>query len=405
MADLPVLVRSLSDEASGTKKQRMERAEVLAGLVSTESAREIVLELAQFTLAAMASMADSEVFYACTVVIALLKQLPGDAAVALFGRLSEFAREEVVPNRLNALLHSMKKLLKRFEVDAEPFVGDLLAGKIAVIGGLPLYSCHDEKTMIFYFLATYIRKNPLKSAHIVTMLIDCIPFVVFAMLPSVLEPIEAGVSLEIVNHEGMEKLSSAIGEVVEKLGIEMEEAVCACFEILCMIVKTAPDVLDYTVIFEAVLALVGAQADDDEETDGPCDTAGYPKIVRFVLESYTSPFLQLEVNDALLKQLLQSLPLRPESEAMDEILPLVLRVLDDPVKFKAAVVPALIGIAELLMLKKADLDEYNLPAELLAQAKAKLQQTVRKDRGIERQITKTFQSSRPKLNRFSALLK
>jgi hypothetical protein len=151
------------------------------------------------------------------------------------------------------------------------------------------------------------------------------------------------------------------------------------------------------------MSLIGIHADD--EVDDPTQyPVAYSKVIRFVLEIFVQTAVAVPVNEGLLKTVLAALPLDPDTGAMESILRLVVRLVEDE-RLRAVQVPGLIAIAELLMMKKPALDRYRLPPELLAEAKTTLQKLVRPNRALERQITNTFQGLRPKLNKFSSLLK
>lgn len=400
-ASLPVLVRSLADEEAGTKKQRLERAESLASIGQGCMSDELLAMIADFTLQALTNVAGGELFYICSVVLALKDVLKPEVAKELFVKLENLARTEVVSTRLNALLHTMKKILKRFDVDASQFANDIIDGNIAILSKLPLFSCHDEKTMLFYFISAYIRKFPLKSGDITGKLIACVPRVVFGMLPVVLEPVEAALHAGIVSFEDAKKLYNTITELLEGLGVSGDEATCACFDILSKIGKTNPELIDVPKILEIIKNHVtGGEDDDDDKTETP----EFPVIVRFVLEIYTSKTMKADVDPELLKIIIGALPLHPDISAMEEIMMLLVKLLDDLERFKPVVVPVMIAISELLMLKKSDLDEYEFSPEALQTLRETLKKMLQADKTLERQITKSF-NSRPKLNRFSAMLK
>ena len=397
MEHVPMLADSLFDDESGTKKQRMERAESLAAIVQGNAPEEIVVKLADFTMKTLENVTGSELFYICSVILALKNNLKEQQGVEFFSKLEGIARTEIDSKKLNALLHTMKKLLNVFNIDAAQFVADLLDGKLAFIGGLPLYSCYDQKTMIFYFIAAYIRKFPLKSGAIASKLIGYVSQVSEDMLPVILEPIEAALHAGIVSFDDTKVLYDIVMGLLESAFCD-DEGLCACVDILSKIGKTSPDIYNVPAVLEMLSSRVNSDDEDFKES------SAYQAIVRFALEIYTCKAIKAEVNADLLKAVIGSLPMGPEVSSMEEIMMLLVKLLDDAERFKDVVVPSAIAISELLMLKKTELDEYNFTPDTLKALKETLKRMLKADKTLERQITKTFQS-RPKLNRFSAMLK
>jgi hypothetical protein len=405
LENVPVLVDSLSDLETGTRKKRMERAESLASIINNQTSPHIVGKIVDFAITSLDSVQGGEVFYICSVILALLTHLDGDLGREFFGKLEKLCRKEVSPQKFNAILHTMKKLLKKFSIDAIALVNDMMNGDIELLGGLPIFSCHDEKTMLFYFMAAFIRQFPDKSSGICDSLVASLSSIAFALVPAVLEPIEAGLHKGIIRREIVGKLYQTTTDILDKLMMTDEEAVCACIDIISQIGKTNPELLDTPALLDAIVKLMNLAGEEDAEEEDVEDSSAYPAIIRFVLEVYSNGRLNAEVRVPLLTALLKSLPLTAETKSMDDIIPLVLTLLEDCERFQAIVIPALVAIANTLMLKKSEFDGYGFSPELGERMKGVLKKIVLGDRSIERQITKLFQGNRPKLNRFSALLK
>ncbi|OHT06941.1 hypothetical protein TRFO_24902 [Tritrichomonas foetus] len=395
------IANSLTNEETGTKKQRMERAASLAAIIQNNSYPEIVKAISKFVVSTFDTIVGGELFYICSVIIALRNQLEIEDAKIIFSKLEELAINESITPRLNAILHTMKKILTKFDIDASNLIDRLMNGNIAYLGKMPLFTCQDEKTMIFYFIAAFIRKSPLKSGPICEKLVECIPNVRNRMIPAILEPLEAGVHSGVTSRETIQKLYQVIVELVEKLTLDEEEELIACIEILSEIGRSNPDVFNGKQLFELLNGLF--ENFDEAEVN---ETPPLGPIIRFALELCTLKYVNIEYDQNFIKKLVGYLPLPPHVNAMDSIIKLLVEnVLVEKEKLGFLTLPSLMAITNLLLMTESDLSEYEFDQQLIVSMKNILKKMVREDRTLERQITQNYKSQRQKLNRFSRLLK
>ena len=404
---LPQIADSLENEETGTKKQRMERAASLSAIIQNKSFPGIVTSISKFLLSAFDTIVGGELFYICSVIIALRTQLSNDNAKAVFLKLENLAVSEIVSPRLNAILHTMKKLLTKFDsntIDASEFVRKLINGDISYLGTMPLSACQDEKTMIFYFISAFIRKNPLQSTEAFNKLVECLPYIKSKMIPVVLEPVEAAVHANVGSLETIQNLYNTIISITEKITLDDEEEIIACIEILSQIGNSNPDVLDGKKIFELIKSLT---ADVTEDDAGEIPQLG--PLIRFTLELCKlslNPYVKMDIETNVVLKLIKFLPLPPNVTSMENIIKLLVdNILPNKEKLGFLVVPSLLAITKILILTDNEIKEYEFDAQLLTSMKNILKKMVREDRQLERQIGRNFQSQRPKLNKFSKLLK
>lgn len=417
---LPVLANSLITESKDcqndekAKKKLMERAASLASIVQSNTTfPDVVKTIVSFVISSLDSdlKTKGDLYFMCSVIIALRAQLDEESAKKIFAQYSILAKNETISPRLNAILHTMKKILTKFDVDpiASEFIDILIKGDIKFIGGFPLFSCMDEKTMIFYFVAAYIRKYPLKSDKICDVLIDCVPNMRQGMLPAVLEPLEAGIHSSVVPHDSCAKLYHEIVEITSKLSLEEdEEEVIACIEILSEIGRSNPDVFDGNELFGLIKTLIGELGDsnDDESIEDVKEMPPMGPITRFALELCILKYVKIEIDQELILKLVRFLPLSPQITSMENIMKLIVdSILPDKQKFGFLTFPCCFAITKLLILQDSELKEYDFDPQFVISMKNILKKMVHDDRNIEKQISMKFRSQRPKLNRFAKLLK
>lgn len=413
---LPILADSLSNNEE-LKKSRMERAASLAAIIQNSKAfSNIVQTISSFVISSLDQVAEAELFYICSVVISLRTQLTKEAAATIFSKLASMAKHETNPPQLNAILHTMKKILTKTDFGQDEssnialtFATSLIKGEIDYFGGMPLYTCQDEKTMIFYFIAAFIRKYPLLSSNICDVLVSCVSEVSDSIIPAILEPIEAAIHSGVYSHDVTNKLYHEIIELAKKLSVdEDEEQMVACFEILSEIGRSHPDVFDHGHEIFALIKSIIQEIDDEEEDEVGIiqDLPPFGPIIRFSLELITLKFAPIEIDQDLMKKLVECLPLSPQITTMDDIMKIIVEsIVVDKVKFGFLYLPCMICLAKLLVLTDMELKEYDFDQKLVNNMKATLKRVIREDKSIERQVTMTFKNQRPKLNRFAKLLK
>jgi hypothetical protein len=296
----------------------------------------------------------------------------------------------------------MKKLIKRFSVDCTQFVDDIVNGRIAYLGGLTLSSLHDEKTMIFTFIAAFIRKFPLRSGPLVTALVDMIPCARFGMLPVLLEPVEAGLHAGVLPLGPIQTLYALTIEILEKFTISDDDEVCACIEILSTIGKTNPDILNISALLNLVGRLLRVHTDEgqqeDEAEEDFSESSAISAIIRFVCEIYTSSVFKPVVNLALLHTVIKDLAI--SGRGFGEIMPLVLKMLNDGDRFKGIRFPILVLVTDVLMGSNQDLG-----LELVTDMKNSLHKFLQVDPSFRDQIIRGFHGSRKKQTEFAKLCK
>lgn len=397
---LPILVDSLTDEESGTRKKRLERAESLSSIIIGNKKEKVNTELLskiiKFTID---SIEDGETIYICALVIALSKQLDEESAKLIFKKFEKLGREETDSVKLNSILHTMKKLMKLYSIDSIDFVTDILNGNIKYFGGLPVYTVQDPKTMIFLFITMYVRKFPQKSAEICDKLIDFVPNVSYVLLPSILEPIATGITTEIVSKDKTGQLCSSILETLDKLILDDDLEICACIEILRTVNKQYSS-LDYPKTLTVLKQLLESSQENEEL---PLEGT----IIHFIFELILNELennSDAQLDNEFILNIVKKLPLPPQMRYSAEIMSMLTNdFMPNQEKFGFMSFQGLLSIVELLI--SQNISQYELPTDLVSKMKALLKQKLKEDKALERQISKSFQNSRPKQNRFSKLLK
>lgn len=397
---LPILIDSIFDEESGSSKKRLERAESLSTLLISRknTNQEYMNKIINF---AIDSINNGDIIYICALIIALSKHLEQDKAVLIFQQLESIVRTETNPTELNSVLHTMKKLMKLYSIDAYDFVLDILNGKIKYFDGLPVYTVQDPNTMIFLFVAKYVHQFPPKSGEICSKLIEFVPNISYALLPSILEPLEAGISHNVISSQNLAQLSSLVLDTLDKLLLDDEMEVIACIEILREI-NLSPNsgVLDHAKTISILKRLLESSQGEQEPHELPLEST----ISYFIFELTLKLNNDNEIDQELILNILKKLPLPPGYRYNQEIMSILVdQFIPNNEKYSFMTFQGLLTITELLI--SQNLPQYEFPVEIINKMKAILKNQMKEDKTLERQISKTFQTSRPKQNRFAKLLK
>ena len=402
---LEFLVNSIDDEQSGSKKQRLERAESLATILQTFNHPELINKIILFTTNILNSIVNGEIIYICALILAVLPQLQDEAASIIFKKLQDFAMKETDSIRLNAILHVLKEILEAtsnptIENYSSILINDISDGKNAYFNGLPIYTCNDEKTMIFLFIATYVRKLPSKSSQICVKMIESIPNVNYVMLPSILEPIDAALTAKILSKDDMIRISNVVIEALDKLLLDDDDQVIACIEVLSKISDISVTLIDTNKVLSILKQLLEGLNEDAQDTDKTSLLS--PLFIIRLIYNISFYILDESIFDKdLLISATKHLPNLPCVDPFETVLSiLTTKILPKTDVFGFLTVPGLTSISEILIS-----NDYDISKELTNEMKGLLQKMIKENRSLERQITITFQKNRQKMNKFSKLLK
>jgi hypothetical protein len=80
-------------------------------------------------------------------------------------------------------------------------------------------------------------------------------------------------------------------------------------------------------------------------------------------------------------------------------------MMEDSGKFGFIVAPVVNAFLDLLLLPKAELEEFDLPHELTADMKATVKRLVKGNKKLEGKIVNRFKSSKGKLSHFKSIIR
>lgn len=410
---LPTLVKAIHDENAGRLKDRLNLAADLAVMVGDGFADDLCPEIANYAMKFLSSENIKEMMNACAIFIALRPKLTPKLANTIFEIAAKRAEEVMSSDALTTLVQTMRKIMKKFDIDDKlsgRFTQKIMEGQLAILYGQPPHLSKPPEKFLFLYLERYIVRNIKKASEICAKLIEWIAKSPFSVIPMILRPIDAGLQAGVVNEQMASILTGILSVLLPQLNANDIDELSATCRTLKNVYEQHPDVVEpCDPFFEHLSEIVSNISEEDDKSDDrnyygdmKSPIVCLPDIAMFVFTVYTSSETT-KVFPELLQNILKHMPFRPEIEENEELMECLCSMLEEEDRFKSIVVPALSIFTELLLLKKAELDEYELEEDTVTMMKDTLKRIVKTDSDVQKQLQKLFGSSRAKLNRFNTL--
>jgi hypothetical protein len=406
---IPVLIDACEKNESITGKDKNNLLADICAIVGEGFNDDVVEKITNITVDLLDSKDLKTLFSACACVIALRPKLSADAATVAFkkvaGRLDEMEEE----NDVNTLIHTLKKLMKKTAINADvvyPTVEKILKGNLKVLNGRLPIEDQPPNEIYFVFLSAFISKYPGKAEEVCKTVIQWLEKAQISAMTAILDTLTCGLDVCAIKEPEAKQITTFLKEFINKLTFQDANEYAAVLSCLTSINKSFPGAAKpYEPIFEPIVKLVQAIAATDEEEDFQTEAiTAMPDVAKFVFNVYATDS-EVEVNEDLLGSLVSMMPFSPEVECVPGLLQDLVDMLEDTERFESIVLPTLKCFTDLLLMKKSELEEFELEDDLVKAMKATLKAICKKTPAIGKQITKDFQSSRAKVNRFNALIR
>jgi hypothetical protein len=406
---VPILLEAYETDASIVGKDKQNLLADLCAIVGDGFNDEIVPRITKIAINLLSDKDLKALFSACACIIALRPKLSVEAATEAFTTIASRLDEVVEEDDINTLIHTLKKLMKKSTIKAEivyPTIEKILKGDIKSLKGLLPFEDQPPNEIYFDYIEAFIRKYPGKSEEVCKTLIQWTTQATISSMNLIIDCLTACFEVCAIKEDGAKEIVTFLKEFLKSLTPADANEIASSLNCLTVINKSFPAaVKPYNDIFETVLRAVElvAGADDDEEFAGDV-IAAMPDIAKFVFNVYSSD-PEIEVNEDLLGSLISMMPFSPEVEGVPDLLQNLVDMLEDQERFECIVVPTLKCFTELLLMKKSEQEEFELDKDLIKSMKDTLKAICKQKPAIAKQITKDFQSSRAKVNRFNALIR
>ncbi|OHT08586.1 hypothetical protein TRFO_22850 [Tritrichomonas foetus] len=404
------IIKEINNDQIGVLKKKIDCASTVATIIKLGFAVNQSDVVAQFISANLPNATEDTITRLCNVIHPLSKSIGEENAVNVFKALVEALK--VCEDSENAELITLciEKLTKHYNIPEDillPLVNASLEGNLKFLNGSLPHKIFPPCVPPFMIITAYIKKFPTKGAQFIPTLLDWFGHTQFSIAPVVLIPIKASFDVGCFPEDRAEEFGKMIKEMIEKCEVfdgnelgALAEAARKLFQAYASKMTPIEDFLKPFIKF----AKKSLPDEEEEEEIDIMTGEGIPEVTNFVFSVYAGND-EVEVIDELLAPLLMNLPFEPGCEEVSDILSNLTTMFENTERFKDVLVPGLRMFAELLLLKKAELEAYNLDDELISDLKGMLKNCCKKDKKLVAALTKDFKSSRAKLNRFNALIR
>lgn len=395
-----------SDLSTDGFKLKLELAHSLASLVEDGNHQEVSSVLIDYIMNVLSNIKGSVIFYLGSIVMAFKDKFTDEQANKLMNYLIEFVKSSQIETQKNICYNMMKKLLKRYTFDVdfmENLVLNILEGGFT--GGVEPHLVSDSNSMIFYFVAAYIRKYPLRCSKLVDKLLRFLKTSGISIIPAVLETFEALIMNGLLQPDDIKEVGRISLELMSIIPFSEEESFCASAEIGILLVKRHSQLININEFLKkAVVKLAlsnGYDADNSEEdVESYTDTMIAPTLARLILYIYLDKSVQFDKET--LKTVIEELPY---NQGMDDVFIPLMKMLDEKEKFNNIYSSICQVMVSLIMSGSDNYEESGLTQETAKEAQEKLKIAFKSDKMLERIVTKDFQRSKAKMHKFNTLFK
>ena len=366
---VPKLISSVKNDLQIPLKERLLVATDCAALLGQGLNDSFVQELTQYSLDSLKSEDKKASFTACAILYHLRPKLSNENAKLAFEIIGEKTLLIDDEEGTELYFQTMRKIMKLFPINEEllnRLLLSILEGTLPIFKGSKPYLIEPPHEFIFQFLSGYIKKYPIKSSELCQKIIDWLPLTSTHSWASLLTPLNTGLTVSAIKEEDARKLSKSLEDYIQKIDIDEINELIISVDILRLIFTSYPNAIEsidtYFVKFEEFINIIKENGEEEDSEEALELLPAMPSIAQFVFTVYSNNE-NIPINENLLLSLVQMMPFEP-GVALNELISLLISILDDYEKFESIVLPSLKMFSELLLLKKSELDEYNIEQDV-----------------------------------------
>ena len=410
---VPIIVKNLENEQVGILKHRIDCCSTIAVIIKKGICVDQSENISKFVLNRLqeSDLSEALIVKLCDAIPPLAKTI--SFASEIFQLLSKAFKACEDPENAKLISFCIKKLLKHqniSEADALDLVNASLNGELKFLNNTAPYMIFPPSIPPFFILDSYIKKFPVKAGEIVSKLVTWFGDSQLPVAPAVLIPIISSFDVGCFNKDLSASFATMIKEKINKCepgdGHEIGAFCEAARKLYQIYPESLTPIIDYLKPLVKIVshALPGLEEEDEEDMIDDFTGEGMPEVASFVFNVYASDD-QVEVLDELLAPLVMMLPFEPGCEELPDIFSNLIEMFEDKERFSDILVPGLRIIVEFLLLKRSEIEKYNLEDDLINDLKNMLKKCCKGDKALTTKLTSTFKGQRAKLNRFNALIR
>lgn len=408
---VPVIVAQLNSESLGTVKQRIYCAGAIAQLLESGIATEETNNVIQFVLNNLNCGVEKSVFNLCSVVLPILKNIGEEKSNIIFKSFVEDVKKTENEEYLTAWLTCLGKFIKNYNIDEDSVnsvVALIMSGELKIYHGSLPHIAMPPIIAPFNFLRKFVKKYPTKAAPICTQIVEWLKFTPFSSMPTLLLPLIAGLESGCIDENLAKSLASILNTFLSRLDLGDSDplaSVCTALNSLYQYYKQVmTPIINYLAPLEKFAKDCYTENEGDDDMIQEELVEAMPAVATLTFNVYANDD-EVKVLPGLINPLLALLPFHPQVEEVPEILTNICSMLENKDRFSDIVVNALKMFADVLLMKKADLNEFKFSDDLINSMKQTLKSYCKNDKRMTNAVTSDFRTSRAKVNRFNVLIR
>lgn len=412
---VPVIAEQViqpNNDQVGTLKQRIDCVTQLASITHKGLSNNQVPQLASYCLRELQAQPDYKIVVRLCNPIHWINNTMGEQnAIEMFKLLTE-AFKTIEDQELceDIAISSLDPFIKNYNIPEElvyPLVDDAMNGRLKVLRGSTPPKIFPPCIPAFMIIDAYIKKFPTKGAALLPTLLEWLSTASIQIVPPILIPINTALDSGCFTQDTVGQLATTIKEIITKCDAIQGREIGALSDTANRVFNLFPAKMEPIDEFLVALTEYATKAsgrfEEEEEEVDPLTEEGLPDVANFVFNVYASNE-DLQINEELLEPLLLSLPYENYDEA-NEVYNNLAIIFENKERVGNVLIPGLRIIAELLLLKKAELEQYKLEQDAYDALKASLKKCCQGDKKLVQALSSTFKGTKAKLNRFNALLR
>ena len=403
LAVLPRLQEILDGKVPMEKKQFSKVANGTAELVQIYDLRDVAPKLCEMAMKYLTSQEGTDDDYSpqllgSSIMMNLCETLVPDSALELFKSLSELLLTVSDPDVTSNMIGALTGIIGKYRVDfdiAQDLADKLINGRVPAIKELFLM---EEDLGMFKYLREFVKRFKKRTEPYCKVLMTMFPRVSTEILSGMALPLEEAFSQNLFDEETASKFFVIIEEMVRENEDEVEN-LSDLFGMILAIKRSYPQVIDVPALIKQLEKINDAYGDLEEDPDFAMP------LSLVLLELYSASEDGKEVTPETLVEILTQLPYPADNCDLQFVLQAAMDLSTKDWAQKAAALPIAIFLAKVLLMKKSDLDEYQVDQQTLSQAKNCLKLMCKASTDLEHNVRKAVADTKAKQNSLNSILK
>ena len=392
---LPILLKYVKREIKIDENHRSPIATAICDIVAQYDIRDLACDLSIIAYEDLLSENSTISSEGVEMIFVLCKSLLPDTSNELYHKLLKILPNYHISNSINVLIRSMKGLMKKYKInieDCKNTIKLIFEGKVKSIGQIDLIE--DPDTAVFEILKTFTKKFKKESLPYLMQVIELLPFLDSSIISTASLPIDAAIKLNLFDE-------NIIKNLIEKLSILLLDTdnttSTVIFLLFVAIKRNYKELLNDDDLFQKL--------DDkweliDEEVEQELASA----ISMLTFEICSSHFndLTTKMNYSFINEILEKLPFSSDYFDLEHILDCIFKIKNSQWIFNIRN-NLCFFLIKILLMKKNEIEEFDISNEILNQSKISLKNLINKD--LQNQILEKFGKTKLIKNQILNILK